>query len=240
MAHAATPDSNAASMVLILDASGSMWGQIDGKPKIQIAKDVITELINTLPGNFETGLMVYGHRQKGDCSDIEMVVPVGPHNAAAMKAKIQSISPKGMTPLSESVRQAARALRYTEKRATVILVSDGLETCDKDPCAVAAELAMSGVNFTVHVIGFNISKEDQGRLRCLADRTGGLFLTADNAGSLRKALSKTVEEVKAPPPPVVENPGNAELRGPESIPAGATFSVQWKGPNSRGDFISIA
>jgi Ca-activated chloride channel family protein len=240
MAHAATPNSNTASMVLILDASGSMWGQIDGKAKIQIAKEVITELINDIPGNFETGLMVYGHRQKGDCNDIEMVVPVGPHNAAAMKAKIQSISPKGMTPLSESVRQAAVALRFTEQRATVILVSDGLETCDKDPCAVAAELAMSGVNFTVHVIGFNVSKEDQGRLRCLADRTGGLFLSADNAGSLRKALLQTVEEVKAPPPPVVENPGTAELKGPESVPAGAAFSVQWKGPDSRGDYISIA
>ena len=239
-AQAAPSGPSAASMVLILDASGSMWGQIDGKPKIQIAKEVTTDLINDIPSNFETGLMVYGHRRKGDCNDIEMVVPVGPHNAAALKEKIQSISPKGMTPLSESVIQAAHALRYTEQRSTVILVSDGLETCDKDPCAVASELAKSGVNFTVHVIGFNISKEDQGRLRCLADRTGGLFLAADNAGSLRKALLQTVEEVKAPPPPVVENPGTAELKGPDSVPAGAAFSVQWKGPDSRGDSICIA
>jgi Ca-activated chloride channel family protein len=57
---------------------------------------------------------------------------------------------------------------------------------------------------------------------------------------LRKALLQTVEEVKAPPPPVVENPGTAELKGPESVPAGAAFSVQWKGPDSRGDYISIA
>ena len=231
---------NTAHMVLILDASGSMWGQIDGKAKIQIAKDVMTDLVGEIPADFETGLMVYGHRRKGDCKDIEMVVPVGPHNAAAIKAKIQSISPKGMTPLSDSVREAAQALRYTEQRAIVILVSDGLETCDKDPCALASELAMSGVDFTVHVVGFDISKEDQGRLRCLADRTGGLFLAADNAGSLRKALSKTIEEVKEPPSPVVENPGTAELKSPESVPAGAAFSVQWKGPNSRGDYISIA
>lgn len=235
MGFAAAP-----SMVLILDASGSMWGKIDGKPKIQIARDVITDLIDAIPQNFETGLMVYGHRQKGDCNDIEMVVPVGLHNPAGMKAKIQSVSPKGMTPLSEAVRQAAVALRYTEQRATVVLVSDGLETCDKDPCAVAAEIAMSGVDFTVHVIGFDISKEDQGRLRCLADRTGGLFLTADNAHSLRDALFKTVEEVKAPPAPVVENPGIAEVKCPESVPVGSVFNVQWKGPNSRGDYICIA
>ncbi len=232
--------SNPARMVLILDASGSMWGQIDGKAKIQIAKDVMGDLVNQIPANFETGLMVYGHRRKGDCKDIEMMVPVGAHNAAAIKTKVQSISPKGMTPLSDSVRQAAQALRYTENRATVILVSDGLETCDKDPCALASELAMSGVDFTVHVIGFDINKEDQGRLRCLADKTGGLFLTADNAGSLRKALLKTVEEVKAPPPPVVVNPGTAELEAPANVPVGAAFSVKWKGPNSRGDYITIA
>jgi Ca-activated chloride channel family protein len=227
-------------MVLVLDASGSMWGQIEGKAKIDIAKEVMAELIDQIPANFQTGLTVYGHRRKGDCNDIEMVIPVGPHSAAAMKAKVRAISPKGKTPLSESVRQAAQALRYTEERATVILVSDGLETCDIDPCALAAELAMSGVDFTVHVVGFDISKEDQGRLRCLADKTGGLFIAADNAGSLREALFKSVEEVKAPPPPVVEDPGKAVLNGPAKVVAGSAFSVQWEGPNSRGDYIAIA
>jgi Ca-activated chloride channel family protein len=227
-------------MVLVLDASGSMWGQIDGKAKIVIAKEVMAELIDQIPADFQTGLTVYGHRRKGDCKDIEMVIPVGPHNAAAMKAKVQSISPKGKTPLSESVKQAARALRYTEERATVVLVSDGLETCDIDPCVLAAELAMSGKDFSVHVIGFDISKEDQDRLRCLADKTGGLFLAASNAGSLRDALYKTVEEVKAPLPPVVEDPGTAVLKGPASVPAGSAFKVQWEGPDSRGDYIAIS
>ncbi|MDB4304032.1 VWA domain-containing protein, partial [Desulfosarcina sp.] len=229
-----------ARMVLVLDGSGSMWGQIDGKAKIEIAKEVTAELIDQIPADFQTGLTVYGHRRKGDCKDIEMVIPVRPHDGAAMKAKVQGISPKGKTPLSESVKQAAQALRYTEERATVILVSDGLETCDIDPCALAAELAMSGVDFTVHVIGFDISKEDQGRLRCLADKTGGLFLAASDAGSLRDALFQTVEEVKAPPPPVVEDPGTAVLKGPASVPAGAAFSVQWEGPDSRNDYIAIS
>ena len=238
VAHGST--SIAGRMVLILDGSGSMWGRIDDRAKIEIAKEAMGELIEAIPADFETGLMVYGHRVKGDCNDIEMVVPLGTRNAADLKTKVQAISPKGKTPISESVRQAAEALRYTEEQATVILVSDGLETCEKDPCALAAELAMSGVDFTVHVIGFDISKEDQGRLRCLADRTGGLFLAADNAGSLREALQKTVEEVKTPPPPIVEQPEAAELQGPATVPVGAAFSVQWQGPNSRGDYISIA
>jgi Ca-activated chloride channel family protein len=232
-------DSGPARMVLVLDGSGSMWGQIDGKAKIAIAKEVMAELIDQIPADFQTGLSVYGHRRKGDCSDIEMLVPVGPHNPAAMKAKVQAISPKGKTPLSESVRQAAQALRYTEARATVVLVSDGLETCDIDPCELAAELAMSGVDFTVHVIGFDISQEDQVRLRCLADKTGGLFLAAGSAGALRDALFSTVEKVKEPPPPVVEDPGLAMLNAPASIPAGSDFTVQWKGPDSRNDYIAL-
>ena len=227
-------------MVLVLDASGSMWGQIDGKAKIEIAKEVVAELIDQIPADFQTGLTVYGHRRKGDCTDIEMVIPVGPHHAAAMKAKVQTISPKGKTPLSGSVKQAAQALRYSEERATVVLVSDGLETCDIDPCELAAELAMSGVDFSVHVIGFDIGKEDQQRLRCLADKTGGLFLAASDAGSLREALLKTVEEVKAPLPPVVEDPGTAVLKGPASVPAGSAFKVKWEGPDSRGDYIAIS
>jgi Ca-activated chloride channel family protein len=228
-----------ARMVLILDASGSMWGRIDGKPKIEIAKTVLDGLIDALPGNFQTGLMAYGHRRKGDCKDIEMVVPVGPHNAKAMKAKIQAISPKGKTPLSASVMQAAKALRYTEERATVVLISDGLETCDMDPCELAAELAKTGVDFTVHVIGFDITKEEQEQLRCLADKTGGLFLAAANAAQLRDALFKAVKEAKEPPRPVVENPGTAVLIGPDSAPVGSAFTVQWKGPDSRGDLIAV-
>ncbi len=242
---AAQPQSSAVAgsvagrMVLVLDGSGSMWGQIEGKSKIAIAKEVLTDLIDQIPKDFQTGLIVYGHRRKGDCNDIEMMMPVRLHNPSAMKAKVQGISPKGKTPLSESVRQAAKALRYTEERSTVVLVSDGLETCDIDPCELAAELAMSGADFTVHVIGFDISKEDQGRLRCLADKTGGLFLAADNAGALRDALLTTVKQVKQPLPPVVEDSGTATLSGPPSVPVGSEFTVKWEGPDSRNDYIAL-
>ena len=98
---------------------------------------------------------------------------------------------------------------------------------------------MSGADFTVHVIGFDISKEDQGRLRCLADKTGGLFLAADNAGALRDALLTTVEQMKEPLPPVVEDPGTATLSGPPSVPAGSEFTVKWEGPDSRNDYIAL-
>ena len=217
-----------------------MWGQIDGKAKITIAKEALNELVDELPGDLHVGLVAYGHRVKGDCGDIEMLIPLGPLDAKLMKNKIKGLNAKGMTPLSESVRQAAEALRYTEEKATVILVSDGLENCHADPCGVAAELAMSGVDFTMHVIGFDISKEEQTQLRCLADNTGGQFLAAENAQSLSSALAQTVSKAKEPAKAVVEDPGTAQLNAPASVPAGARFEIEWQGPDSRNDHISIA
>ncbi|WP_319523672.1 VWA domain-containing protein [Breoghania sp.] len=237
---AAGADYTPPAVMFILDASGSMWGQIQGRSKIEIAKEVMNRLVDGLPDRLDVGLSAYGHRRKGDCRDIETLIPPGPLDRAGLKRQVNAISPKGKTPLGEAVRLAARELRYTEKRATVVLVSDGLETCDADPCALAAELAATGVEFTVHVVGFAITKEEQARLRCLADKTGGLFLAAEDADSLHKALQQTMEKVQQPPPPVVVDPGTATLTGPGSVAVGEAFQVAWKGPDSRGDTIAVA
>jgi len=233
-----TPSARVDTM-LVLDASGSMWGQIKGKAKIQIAREVIGELLDDWDPNFKLGLTAYGHRRKGDCNDIETLIPVGQADPAAIKEKINQINPKGKTPLSEAVRRAAKELRYTKERAIVILISDGIETCDLDPCAVGAELAMNGIDFTTYVIGFDVKKEEQAGLRCLAENTGGIFLSAADAKGLRDALFKTVKKVKEPPPPLVEDPGEATLEAPAEVPAGSDFNVKWEGSNSRNDFITI-
>ena len=124
---------------LVLDASGSMWGQIDGVAKITIAQTVIQQLLETLPATQELGLMAYGHRRKGDCSGIEQLIAPAADRRDTIAAAVAKISPKGKTPLSAAVRQAADALRHSEEKATVILISDGEETCGLDPCAVGAD-----------------------------------------------------------------------------------------------------
>jgi Ca-activated chloride channel homolog len=226
-------------VMIILDASGSMWGQVEGKPKIQIAREVLKDLLPEFGTNIHLGLSAYGHRRKGDCEDIEILIPIGPNNANVIIKKIDTINPKGKTPLSEATRRAAKALKYTEERAIVLLISDGIETCNVDPCEVGAELAMNGIDFITHVISFDVKKEDQVGLKCLAENTGGLFLNAANARELRGALSKTVEKVKEAPEPIVEEPGDASLEAPDKAPAGSRVKVQWEGPNSRNDFITI-
>ncbi len=178
--------------ILILDASGSMWGQIEGENKITIAREVLGQLLDDLPKNRRLGLMAYGHNKKGDCTDIEMLASVGA-DRAAMKTAIKNINPKGKTPISASVKQAAKLLKYTENKATVILISDGIETCNLDPCALGKQLEKDGVDFTAHVIGFDIvDKKAEDQLQCLANSTGGRYLSAANAGDLSLALGETI------------------------------------------------
>jgi len=182
--------------ILILDASGSMWGQIEGKSKIEIARGVLGGLLDDLPETSRLGLMAYGHNRKGDCSDIEMLAPVGA-SRTDMKAAVKRLNPKGKTPISASVKLAAEKLKYTENKATVILISDGIETCNLDPCALGKQLEKDGVDFTAHVVGFDIvDKKTEEQLQCLASSTGGRYLSASNAGELSIALGQTV----APPP----------------------------------------
>lgn len=195
--------------ILVLDASGSMWGQIDGVAKITAAQEVVTNLLSDFPADQGLGLTVYGHRQRGDCSDIETIVAPGAGTAPDIMAAVAAIKPLGKTPMTDAVIAAAEALRYTEDSATVILVSDGVETCNPDPCAAARLLEEAGIDFTAHVIGFDITDPEALRqMQCIADETGGRFLTAANAAELDLAMASMVQE---PDPIIVTGTFEARL-----------------------------
>lgn len=207
-----------AKIMLVLDASGSMWGEIDGAPKIEIARETVAEILGSWNPDREIGLMAYGHREKGNCEDIETLIPVGKLDSAAFLEKVNSIIPKGMTPLTDAVALAAENLRYTEETASVILVSDGKETCGKDPRAVAKELAKNGIGFRAHVIGFDITEEEGQSLAAIAEETGGTYLAASDAAGLKSALEKVVAVVE-------EEPAPAEKPAMEQAPAGGKGKV---------------
>ncbi|HIQ14422.1 MAG TPA: VWA domain-containing protein, partial [Leucothrix sp.] len=189
--------------MIVFDASGSMWGQIDGKAKITIAKKALNKVVTDWDENVHLGLIAYGHRKKGDCNDIQILSPIGKVNRSGMISKVKKIKPKGKTPISRSIKKAAEALKYTEEKATVILISDGKETCDADPCGTAKSLESDGIDFVAHVIGFDVDKQTDAQLKCIADATGGEYFSAKNASALNDAMSQIIEKVKEPEPPVV-------------------------------------
>ena len=179
----------------------------------------------------------YGHRRKGQCDDIESLIPLGPLNRAAIKSAVNNITPIGKTPLSAAVIKAAEELRYTQERATVVLVSDGRETCNMDPCAVGDELERTGVDFTTHVIGFDVAEEgDRAQLRCLAENTGGVFLAAANAEELTVALRQVAAEVMAPP----SDGFSGVFSYPGTVTAAQVFKIRWQGtPDATNDKVRI-
>jgi len=192
--QSAMPQVQGGNVIFIFDASGSMWGQVEGKAKIQIAKEVLTGLIQDLPEGINVGLVAYGHRQKGDCQDVEELVPLGVLDKDKIIKKIQAINPKGKTPITLSVQKTAEKLKNVDEETSIILVSDGKETCAGDPCELVKQLKASGVKFTMYVIGFDVTEEEKWQLECMATVGGGLYYEAKNAGELQTAAKKMVAD----------------------------------------------
>jgi Ca-activated chloride channel family protein len=210
--------------LLVLDASNSMWGRVDARPKIAIARDAVAALARALPAGTRMGLMAYGHRRAGDCADIELLIPPGPVDAAAF-ARAANVTPRGRTPIAQSIAAAA------ERAPRIILVSDGIETCVPDPCAAVRALKAQNAALLVHVIGFDVAEaRDQAQLRCIAEATGGRFVAAANAADLARALA-AVTATAPPPPPAAPPPAPVaaetnltleavEVEGGPTIPVG--------------------
>lgn len=222
--------------ILVLDASGSMWGQIDGKTKIEIAREVVSSTAHAWDKNQALGLVAYGHNRKGDCDDIELLIEPGKVDAAQFSSISNKLNPKGKTPLSAAVKIAAQSMKYTKNKATVILISDGKETCDLDPCDVGKSLEESGVDFTAHIIGFDVSEEDSIGLRCMAKQTGGAYIDAKDAHQLTDALDKTRVIITDTSE---DKRTLASVNVPIEVFAGASFDVKWTGPKNVSDYLEI-
>lgn len=221
----------------ILDGSGSMWGRVDGRPKIQVAKEVMNTLLKETPDDIQCGIMIYGHRKKGDCSDIEVIVPIGRLNKEEAIAKIKRITPRGKTPISDSIIMAIDKIKGTEYASTIVLVSDGIETCGKDPCALTKSLKEGGVNFVMHVVGFGVKGGAAKQLACIAEAGGGKYFSTSNATDLLAALNQIKEsvvkkkEIKAPPAKAEPTPEPAPVEQKISKKS-TSIRIKAKGPGT--------
>ena len=183
--------------VIILDASGSMWGKAGNETKIEAARKVLSEIVPALPDSLETGFVAFGHRKEGDCNDIEILVPIGSGNREEIVKKARSLKPKGKTPLALSVELVADTLKARDADTTILMISDGKDTCSTDPCAVVKKLKESGIRFVLHVVGFDVQDDESEQLRCMANAGGGEYYAADDTESLLaafKEMQKSVEK----------------------------------------------
>lgn len=147
------------------------------------------------------GLIVYGPGPV-PCGGVDLRFAPIPNAAPHVLGAIESLQPRGETPLTEAVVAAARVLGHPEKPGTVVLVTDGKETCGGATCQVAADLAAEGDGLTIHVIGFRVQGEhfqyDEGYgtgtsvADCMAEATGGQYIAAANADDLAAAMAITL------------------------------------------------
>ena len=191
----ADADPSQGKLLLVLDSSGSMKEpDASGSTKIVAAKKALGAVVDHLPDQAKVGLRVYGatvfaKTDPGACSDTQLVVPIGPADKPALKSAIARYKPYGETPIAYSLRQAAKDVGTTGQR-TILLVSDGEETCHTDPCLVAREIAVKGIDLKIDVVGFRVAGRARDQLRCVADAGRGSYYDADSADDLLASLDR--------------------------------------------------
>jgi hypothetical protein len=230
---AGSPRAEAASpgrtVELILDASGSMNARLaDGTPRIDAARVALGRLVAGLPAETVIALRVYGAgsaRDEHDCADTRLAVPFG--SVATVKGQVvaaaAALKAQGYTPITKVLELAAADFPAGGSERVIVLVSDGRETCDGDPCAMAQALARAKVKTLIHTVGFGADATALAQLRCISSVTGGRHFGAGDAAGLAAVLAQAVA---AKGERVAEKPGTgtlgvrgADLRGCRIIDA---------------------
>jgi Ca-activated chloride channel family protein len=185
--------------MIVFDASGSMTGMGFGETSVRRIEQVRRALATVLPEVApmrKIGLVVFGPGRRRQCENIDLRLPPSANAAKRIMSEVDALQPYGQTPLTSAVGAAAEALDFRDKPAVIVLLTDGDETCQGDPCALANRLKAEGHDVTVHVIGYML---EQGTLptggqfaRCLSEGTGGMFVSTNNTEELIAALQKTL------------------------------------------------
>jgi hypothetical protein len=191
------------NVLIILDASYSMEEQIFGERKIDIAKRVVDRTVRSIPQGTRVGLRVYGHKigLMGiyPCRKTELLVPMEFNTGQAIISKLRNIKPTGQTPITYSIKTAVQNdFNGLNGPKRIILVSDGMETCDGNPCEFAVDMVRKGIDFKIDVVGFALKDPAAiNQLKCVALSTGGKFYTADTEAALAKSLQKSFQVKKS-------------------------------------------
>lgn len=181
-------------ILFLLDGSGSMNAEWEGKKRIDIAKEVLSEMVDSLKVDKDVtlGLRVYGHqygRQFQNCKDTKLEAPFAVNNHETIKAKLNAIDPKGVTPLAYSMLQATDDFPDSDHyRNVIIIITDGLESCDGDPCKVSVALQRKRIFLKPFIIGLGMEPKYANAFDCI-----GQFKNATSVQSFKLILSDLVQ-----------------------------------------------
>ena len=159
----ATSAGEAPATMIVIDGSGSMWGRLDPdkRAKIDIARDLIQAKITAAAGQ-SIGMASFGHRRKGDCSDVEIIAAPNTDHTPITEA-LAKLNPRGKGPLAAALLEAVTALGAA-RPASVIVINDGVDNCRQDTCAAAADIARTAPGVAIHIVSIGVDPGEQQRL----------------------------------------------------------------------------
>ncbi|MEV0764988.1 VWA domain-containing protein [Nocardia sp. NPDC050435] len=223
-----------APTMLVLDASGSMLAaDPGGGSKMDAAKNAVRTFVGAAPDASKVGLTVYGTgtgssdaEKTAGCQDVTQLRGAEPLDKAALTTAVDGIVPSGFTPIGAALRKAARALPEAGP-SSIVLVSDGLDTCSPpDPCEVAKELTAQGHQIVMHAIGFGVDAPSRAQLTCLAQTTGGTYTDAADGRTLEQVLPRvSATALRNYTPAGTRVQGTAQYRDAPALAAGQYLDV---------------
>jgi len=255
--------SDITDLAIILDCSGSMQqATTDGKSKMEVAKRVVSDLVQKIPEHLNVTFVIYGHEVFGsaedprNCQAVKVARPLSQLDAAGKPTLLQLIAglkPTGATPIALSLRTAGQELARNNALCGLVLVTDGLESCGGDPAAEAAALAANlKLSFGVNVVGFGVKPEENAALQAIARAGRGKYYAAADAKALADAIAEIAQKLPEPKPPVnITRRALRILPPPPGLPAmkevqlyeAGEYESAVGGPtasiNKYGDFLGI-
>jgi Ca-activated chloride channel homolog len=178
----------------LFDASQSMYATWQSASKMDVAKKLMNELLDSLRyvENLEVALRVFGHQKDfppQDCDDTNLEVPFEKDNFFKLKAKIKSLKPRGTTPIARSLEACGNDFPSDTTRNIIILITDGIEECNGDPCAVSLALQRKGIVLKPFIIGINITEAMKKTFDCV-----GLYFDATEEVQFKNALRIVISQ----------------------------------------------
>ena len=185
-------------LLFVLDFSNSMGEYLEHKTKVNQVKSMMKEILPQISSDTEVGVRVYGHTCNifayNACKSSELLVPLGVNNALNINNSISKLRPRGMTPITYSLKQSVnKDLKNHDGIKHIILLTDGGENCDESPCDYAIELVKERKDIKIDVIAFNVhDSNDLDQLKCVADVTSAKFIKADTNSQLRQSMQELI------------------------------------------------
>ena len=185
-------------LLFVIDFSNSMGEFLEHKTKVNLVKNMLRTILPQISSDTKVGVRVYGHTCNifafNACRSSELLVPLESNNARKINSAVSKLKPRGMTPITYSLKQAVnKDLKGLEGIKHIILLTDGGENCDESPCDYAIELMKKRRDIKIDVIAFNVhDSEDLDQLKCVADVTSAKFIEANTNAELLNSMGELI------------------------------------------------